>query len=195
MPGAASAGVEGASTAGHFNGLTIRMSREMPGRDLLLKEILVGMRDLGFEIDLMDEALAGMLGLNRTDIRCLDRLGRMGPAPAGRLAECLGLTPGATTTVIDRLERAGYACRRHHEKDRRQVLVEVTGRAAAELPPLHADLVAEARRILQAYDDDQLALILGFVTRMREVIVAHGSRLRAGAPRARDHGVSGEGPG
>jgi DNA-binding MarR family transcriptional regulator len=51
------------------------------------------------------------LGINRTDLRCLNIVDNQGPMTAGRLAELSGLTTAAVTTVLDRLERAGYARR------------------------------------------------------------------------------------
>src|ERR1700730_8582328 len=61
--------------------------------------------------DRYDQAVADTLGLNRTDMRCLDILDRQGRLTAGQLAEQTGLTSGAVTTVIDRLEAAGHARR------------------------------------------------------------------------------------
>ncbi len=78
--------------------------------------------------DTMDAAVAEMLGVNRTDVLCLDILARLGRVPAGRLAEESRLTTGAITAVLDRLERAGYVRRLADPTDRRRVLVETTDR-------------------------------------------------------------------
>ena len=72
-----------------------------------------------------------LLGLNRTDTRCLDIIERLDGVSAGRLASEAGLSTGAVTTVLDRLERAGYARRVPDPGDRRRVLVELTPRRAA----------------------------------------------------------------
>ena len=61
--------------------------------------------------DALDAAIAEWLGVNRTDVICLDILARLGTVPAGRLAEESRLTTGAITAVLDRLERAGYVQR------------------------------------------------------------------------------------
>ena len=80
--------------------------------------------------DRYDQAVADAIGINRTDMRCLDVIQREGPVPAGRLADETGLTTGAITTVLDRLERAGFARRTRDPADRRRVLVELgAGRA------------------------------------------------------------------
>jgi DNA-binding MarR family transcriptional regulator len=76
----------------------------------------------------MDAAVADLLGVNRTDVLCLDILARLGTVPAGRLAEESRLTTGGITAVLDRLERAGYVQRLADPADRRRVLVETTDR-------------------------------------------------------------------
>ena len=69
--------------------------------------------------------LVTQLGV-RIGLRCLDTIDREGPVSADRLVEQSGLTTAAVTTVIDRLEKAGYARRRDDPNDRRPVLVELT---------------------------------------------------------------------
>jgi DNA-binding MarR family transcriptional regulator len=76
--------------------------------------------------DTMDAAVAALLGVNRTDVLCLDILARLGTVPAGRLAEESRLTSGAITAVLDRLEKAGYVRRVDDPGDRRRVLIETT---------------------------------------------------------------------
>jgi DNA-binding MarR family transcriptional regulator len=78
--------------------------------------------------DTLDAAIADLLGVNRTDILCLDILARLGTVTAGRLAAESHLTTGAITALIDRLERAGYVSRLPDPVDRRRVLVETTDR-------------------------------------------------------------------
>src|ERR1039458_10393705 len=72
-----------------------------------------------------DEGLAKKLKLSRTDMRCLDLIGRLGPMTAGRLAEESGLTTGAITFILDRLEGAGMVTRRRATADRRRGWVEL----------------------------------------------------------------------
>ena len=76
-----------------------------------MAEIITEMRINQNAADAMDAAIAEWLGVNRTDIICLDILARLGTVPAGRLAEESRLTTGAITAVLDRLERAGYVQR------------------------------------------------------------------------------------
>ena len=90
-------------------------------------------RDLGDEFrvnqnlnEVFDEAARSKLGVNATDLRCLDIIQRLDGVTAGELAREAGLTTGAVTSVIDRLERAGYAKREADPNDRRKVLVRMT---------------------------------------------------------------------
>lgn len=76
--------------------------------------------------DIFDETLVAFLGINRTDGRCLDIIDRFGKVSAGQLAIESGLTTGAVTAVIDRLETAGYVRRVRDPIDRRKVWVELT---------------------------------------------------------------------
>ena len=76
--------------------------------------------------DMFDGALTDFLGINRTDGRCLDIIDRKGRISAGQLAIDAGLTTGAVTAVIDRLESAGYARRIRDQLDRRKIWIEIT---------------------------------------------------------------------
>jgi DNA-binding MarR family transcriptional regulator len=76
--------------------------------------------------DLFDERVGDFLGINRTDGRCLDIIGRLGRVSAGQLANESDLTTGAVTAVIDRLEAAGYVQRSRDPLDRRKIWVECT---------------------------------------------------------------------
>ncbi|MGD0387195.1 MAG: MarR family transcriptional regulator [Solirubrobacteraceae bacterium] len=127
--------------------------------------------------DRFDQAVADAIGVNRTDMRCLDTLDREGAVPAGRLAEATGLSSGAITTALDRLERAGYARRVHDPGDRRRVLVELTP-AVRELTLRYYGSHAElAEQLLQRYSQEQMELIRGFIRAGREFNERHAEEL------------------
>ena len=127
--------------------------------------------------DRFDQAVADALGLNRTDFRCLDVLEREGPMTAGRLADAAGLTTGAMTTALDRLERAGYARRVRDSTDRRRILVELTAQASAQAGQLYAEHAAQAERLYHRYSTEELELLLRFVREGREFNERHAARL------------------
>ena len=109
-------------------------------REDVLSEVAEELRLSGVTNDIADQVIADYLGLNRTDTRCLDIIERLDGVSAGRLASEAGLSTGAVTTVLDRLERAGFARRVHDPGDRRRVLVELTPAARRELTELYAPL-------------------------------------------------------
>jgi DNA-binding MarR family transcriptional regulator len=80
-------------------------------------------RELSTAVVLFHQAVAERVGLNATDFKCLDLLDRMGPITAGQLSELMGLTGGAVTGIIDRLEAAGLAQRERDQSDRRRVII------------------------------------------------------------------------
>src|SRR5688572_25396763 len=100
------------------------MAKSPPARDELLKTLDETLRKVSAQSVLLNDTVAKLVGANPTDLECLDLLGLGGPTTAGKLAAHTGLTTGATTAVIDRLERAGFARRLRSMEDRRSVLVE-----------------------------------------------------------------------
>jgi len=101
----------------------IKLSRE---KRLALNELIAAIRISQNASDIMDETYVTLLGINRTDGRCLDIVQRLGRITAGELARHSGLTTGAVTAVIDRLERAGYLRRVRDTADRRKVFLQLT---------------------------------------------------------------------
>ncbi|MFE3443755.1 MarR family winged helix-turn-helix transcriptional regulator [Nocardia sp. NPDC059180] len=121
------------------------------------------LRLLQQSFDTFDETAAAHLGLNRTDMRCLDILLGRGPSAAGELSAALRLSPAATTTVIDRLVRAGFATRAQDPDNRRRVLVTATDAARAVDAELFLPVAEAGGQALTRYDEASLALILDFL--------------------------------
>jgi DNA-binding MarR family transcriptional regulator len=109
----------------------------------LIEELIRKFRTSGNLDNAFDSLAAERLGVNRTDLHCLNIIENSGGLTAGELAAGAGLTTGAVTGVIDRLERAGYARRTPDPADRRRVKVEVTAefyrRAERIWGPMAAD--------------------------------------------------------
>lgn len=136
--------------------------------------------------DQVDEAASHRLGLNRTDLRCLGILTRTGAMTAGQLASAAGLSPGAATTVVDRLTHAGYAQRIRDQEDRRRVFVEATPAAHTRAHEIWGPIAQESHQRLSARSDTQLRVILGFLEEGRLLQVEHAARIRT-APTTRAH--------
>jgi DNA-binding MarR family transcriptional regulator len=95
-------------------------------RKEITHRLVAAARSYGVASDMFDDAFGQLLGINRTDARCLDIVQRFGRMTAGHLAEESGLTTGAVTAALDRLEEAGYLRRERDSADRRKVFVELT---------------------------------------------------------------------
>jgi DNA-binding MarR family transcriptional regulator len=147
-------------------------------RDDVLSEVAEELRLSGVTNDIADQVVADYLGLNRTDTRCLDIIERLDGVSAGRLASEAGLSTGAVTTVLDRLERAGYARRVQDPGDRRRVLVELTPAARRELQQLYAPLTDATMRQLEGYTTDEVSLVRDFLRDNRRLNEVHAQRVR-----------------
>ena len=102
---------------------------------------------------------------------------------AGELADLTGLTTGAVTGIIDRLEEAGFARREKDPDDRRRVIVRIAMKPEVErrVGELFGPLTQATAELAESYSDRDLALILGFMKRARETSAAHVAKLRASA--------------
>ncbi len=92
----------------------------------LIGDLITRYRDAANRDVAFDKLAAARLGVGMTDLHCLNIVQSRGGVTAGELAAESGLTTGAVTAVIDRLERAGFARRVRDDRDRRKVVVEVT---------------------------------------------------------------------
>jgi DNA-binding MarR family transcriptional regulator len=128
--------------------------------------------------DAFDEVACEKLGINRTDLRCLNIVDNQGPMTAGRLATLSGLTTAAVTTVLDRLERAGYARRVREQADRRQVIVELTPLLAERAGPIWGPLGEEAVAALARMSVEELKGVTEFFQLGIELNQRHVERVQ-----------------
>jgi DNA-binding MarR family transcriptional regulator len=154
------------------------MSSKTKRRQELEATLNAAMRDASGQGVLYGQAVAERLGMHSTDLECLDYIVR-GPVTAGRLAELTGLTTGAITGVIDRLERAGLARRERDVRDRRKTLVRGLPAVSERVAPLFEPMERLAMAVLSKYRDDELSLLLDFLTSARAAALAAMTELRA----------------
>jgi DNA-binding MarR family transcriptional regulator len=140
------------------------------------------LRETSAQSVLFSQAVADRVGMNPTDLESLDILARNGPMTAGRLAEMTGLTTGAITGLVDRLERRGYACRESHPTDRRSVIIKpLIENAERDLGPAYITMSEAMDELMSRYDDEDLATILDFMTRAATITAEQIARLRSDA--------------
>ena len=149
------------------------MSKSPPARTELLKTLDETLRKVGAQSVLLSDTVAKLVGANSTDLECLDLLGLGGPTTAGRLAAHTGLTTGAMTAVIDRLERAGFARRLRSTEDRRSVLVEALPDRLRQIEALYQPLAVAVARLNEEYGDRQLAVVVDYLSRAVTLAAEH----------------------
>ena len=136
--------------------------------DRLIDEVGTELGELRRTADHLDEAVAAQHGLNRTDLRCIGILYRRGRVTAGELAEESGLTPGAITTVLDRMERNGYANRVADPSDRRRVMVTSTAATRELGARVYGEVELAGRAQLEQVDTAGVTVIRDYLRGIRE---------------------------
>jgi DNA-binding MarR family transcriptional regulator len=139
-------------------------------------ELLVGLTD---RASTFMEVVADRLELNVTDLRCLGLAGSEQNMTATRLAELSGLTSGAITGVLDRLERAGFLARQSDPTDRRRTLVRVHADRLAEIEAVYEPLVRTVDTLVSSYGQEVRSAVSEFLNRLADAYWVETSRLRA----------------
>lgn len=150
-------------------------------REEIIEAISQKFREMSTETIMFHQAVADVLGLYITDHKCLDLLYRFGAMPAGKLTELTGLTTGAVTGIIDRLEEAGYVRRTDDPKDRRRTIVEPIRNKKLErkievvFNPLHERM----HKVMSSYSDSELAFLLDATTEFIDQTREESKKLRS----------------
>jgi len=149
-------------------------------------EFLLAMRRAGSIMQLLGQMSAERIGINVTDLNCLNIVALTGPMTAGDLAKQTGLTTASITGVLDRLEEGGFVRRERDPHDRRRVIVNLNaGPGLREIAPTFGPLVKAWRAAAASYSDDELRLLLDFQQRLEDIVRGQLARLRGEAAEAR----------
>lgn len=160
------------------------MSRDQASSDLpemtsAQQALLHELRQNSARAVMFHQLVSEKLGLNATDHKCLDYLNRSGPVTAGQLAQLTGLTTGAVTSVIDRLEKAGYVIRDKDPNDRRRVVVKPVPEGAAQISPLFHSIVQSTLAVISRYSEQETLLLLDFIKRCNEMTLDEMNRMKS----------------
>jgi len=140
-------------------------------RQRLEGEFLLAMRRNGSIMQLLGQMSAERIGINVTDLNCLNIVALTGPMTAGELASITG--------VLDRLEDGGFVRRERDPKDRRRVIVTLNpGPGLREIGPTFGPLVRAWRDAAAGYSDEELRLLLDFQRRFEGIVRDQLARLR-----------------
>jgi DNA-binding MarR family transcriptional regulator len=146
-----------------------QISQKEQSRREQLEGLSRGARLFQIASDKMDDAFCRMAGINLTDGRCIDLLDVHGGMTAGELAQAASVSPGAVTTVLDRLERMELVTRTRDETDRRRVIVELTPKARELAWSVYGPLAGYASEYLEGLSDEELEVINRFLDVATEI--------------------------
>ncbi len=145
--------------------------------ELLMANLQLG-RELSARTLMFHAAIAEKVGLSATEHKALDLLSRSGALTAGQLAELTGLTTGAITGLIDRLEKAGFVKREKDPSDRRKVVIQpVIEKMEHEIAPLFASMEIRMSQLLSRYSTQELAVINDFITQSITILQEETMRI------------------
>ena len=135
----------------------------------LKKRALMAVRDYGVNLTLLQNAMGDRLNLNVTDMQCLRLLFNKGIATPSELARHTGLTSGATTAMLDRLEKAELIERRPNPDDRRGTLIS-PGKSAAEKVASGFESARKAQdELISSYSEEELEIIADVFERFTKI--------------------------
>ncbi len=119
----------------------------------------------------LHQAIAQTVGLNATDTKCVDLILQAGDSPvtAGYLSQQSGLTTGAITHILDRLEKRGYIARERDAEDRRRVFVRMQTESLRPLLPKYEAIGHAFMKLLEGYSDKELKFICGYLEKSSEI--------------------------
>jgi DNA-binding MarR family transcriptional regulator len=137
----------------------------MRKKDLAL-QVMSGAREYSIGTVLFHQTVGQLLGVNVTDMKCLDIITLKGSASPTELAEHTGLSTGATTAMIDRLENAGLVVRRSHPTDRRGTIVVLSKEGIRKLPAMFASLAKAMDALVSTYSEKELRVLADFFAKV-----------------------------
>ena len=147
-------------------------------RAALLGQLEEAMRRSSAQGVLYGQTVANVAGIANSDLECMDILYLEGRVTAGRLAEVTGLTTGAITGVIDRLEKAGLVRRERDEADRRKVFITVVPEAIDKLSQFYVPMQQAMEKVWNGYSDEELRLLLRFANEGYKGVLAATEALK-----------------
>ena len=162
------------------------VSRVTP-RERLLVALDEAIRKVGAQAVLISDLVATRVGINSTDLECLDLLQLDGPSTAGQMSARSGLTSGATTAMIDRLEKAGYVRRRRDASDRRLVVVEVLEHCGSHIAPLYQPIQKDLEKVHARYSNRELDIVVRYLTEATEAGARFAAWLQTQPSQSKHH--------
>jgi len=156
-----------------------KAAAQAESRAALLSGVTMAMREVTSLSVLYHRMMALRLGLNSTDLQCLERVAANRDVTAGELAKVTRLTTGSITTAIDRLEQAGFVSRHRDDADRRKVFVGATPAMRRQAEPLSTPMHEAIGEVLGRCGDDQLKFLSQVLQELCDAVKHAIARLNA----------------
>ena len=154
-----------------------RMSHD-PARASAITDLMRAGRETSRLSMVFRYAIAERLGLTVSDLECLDHLADSGSATAGQIAERTNLTTGAVTSMLRRLQQAGYVTAERDPADRRRVIVTLRPERVADLERPYERFAERAERLVEGYSVEEVGLLVRHYERMQAMYLAELDHLR-----------------
>lgn len=135
----------------------------------LISQVILDTKNYVISVELFRYALAKLLHINATDMECLSILYHKGVATPSELSKYTSLGSGATTAMLDRLERKGLIERRPNPQDGRGTYVAVTQETIEKITPLFNSFNKAEQTLISGYSKQELELIQGFISKEIEI--------------------------
>ena len=148
-------------------------------RGALMRELEHAMRKSSAQGTIFAQAVAERAGVSSSDMDCVDFLNVEGRMTAGRLAELTGLTTGAITGVVDRMEKAGLVRRERDSEDRRKVFIVPAPERVVEIGRFYEPMQRAMHKLWDTYTDAELKLLLRFANQGYTTMLAATEELKA----------------
>jgi len=154
--------------------------RKKPAAELI-ERVARQVRRAGAQNVVTSQVVAERFGLHTTDLECLDLIVMRGRTSAGELAAATGLTSGAMTALLDRLEKAGYITRTPDPDDRRRLHIRVRADAIEPIMAVYEPMQARMFELWSSFSARELAVIEDFLSRSTDLAVACVDKIRSEA--------------
>jgi DNA-binding MarR family transcriptional regulator len=153
-------------------------SQKLETREQIVSNLMVSIRKEIRAATLFVHTMSEITGMHPTDIKCLDFLSDVKFATAGELAKITGLTTGAITAVIDRLEKIGFVKREADSKDRRKIIVRIIAEHPNNLELVRNIFVDKLPNNLSEYKDEELNLISNWNKKLSDIFHSEIEKIR-----------------
>jgi len=146
------------------------------------RQVVMATQEYGIASVLFRNAIGRKMGLNITDIGCINFLFIRRTSTPTELARYTGLTTGSTTAMLDRLEKGDLIRRRPNPNDRRGIVVEVNERSREAIGPMVAGAQKAQNKLLDSYSEEQLATVADFLRRFTENVIQQTKTIEGHEP-------------